>query len=105
MMCDDPAQRRNELCDFAHSLKYADVTALLTSEASESNAYASRYGNVEYLSEGVVILRYLRTAEYQATQLGIEIQKLRNTNPAIASPTRSPKTGSGSLSGRTSSDY
>lgn len=80
MMYDDPARRRNELYDFARSLKSADVTALLTSEASEANAYASRYGIVEYLSDGVVILRYIRTAEYQATRLGVEIQKLRNTN-------------------------
>jgi KaiC domain protein len=80
MMYDNPARRRNELYDFARSLKSAGVTALLTSEASESNAYSSRYGTVEYLTDGVVVLQYIRTAEYQATRLGIEIQKLRNTN-------------------------
>lgn len=80
MMYDDPARRRNELYDFARSLKSAGVTALLTSEASETNAYASRYGTIEYLTDGVLVLQYIRTAEYQATRLGVEIQKLRNTN-------------------------
>ena len=80
MMYDDPARRRNELYDFARSLKSAGVTALLTSEASEQNAYSSRYGTVEYLTDGVLILQYIRTTEYQATRLGIEIQKLWNTN-------------------------
>lgn len=80
MMYDDRARRRNELYDFARSLKAAGVTALLTSEASETNAYASRYGIVEYLTDGVLVLQYIRTTEYQATRLGIEIQKLRNTN-------------------------
>lgn len=80
MMYNDPARRRNELYDFARSLKSAGVTTLLTSEASEGNAYASRYGTVEYLTDGVLVLQYIRTTEYQATRLGVEIQKLRNTN-------------------------
>ena len=44
MMYDDPAKRRTEVFDFTRSLKSAGVTTMLTSEASEDNAYASRHG-------------------------------------------------------------
>jgi KaiC domain protein len=79
MMYDNQASRRTEVFDFTKSLKEAGVTTMLTSEANEGNPYASRYGIIEYLTDGVFILQYVRT-EFRETRLAIEIQKLRNTN-------------------------
>jgi len=79
MMYDDQARRRTEVFDFTRSLKRAGVTTLLTSEADEDNPYASRHGIIEYLTDAVFILQYVR-AETQETRLAVEIQKIRNAN-------------------------
>jgi KaiC domain protein len=80
MMYEDRAKRRNEIYDFARSLKGAGVTALLTSEASSETAYASRYGIVEYLTDAVFVLQYIRPDDFRETRMAIEIQKIRDAN-------------------------
>jgi KaiC domain protein len=79
MMYDDQARRRTEVFDFTRSLKDAGVTTFLTSEASESNPYASRHGVIEYLTDAVFVLQYVRS-EGGETRLAVEIQKIRNAN-------------------------
>ncbi|MXR51842.1 KaiC domain-containing protein [Halovenus sp. WSH3] len=79
MMYDNQAKRRTEVFDFTRSLKKAGVTTFLTSEASESNPYASRHGIIEYLTDAVFVLQYVR-GETQETRLAVEIQKIRNAN-------------------------
>ena len=79
MMYDDQAKRRTQIFDFTRSLKQADVTTFLTSEASEDNPYASRHGIIEYLTDAVIILQYVRS-DMQETRLAVEIQKIRNAN-------------------------
>ena len=79
MMYDDQSKRRTEVFDFTRSLKQAGVTTFLTSEASESNPYASRHGIIEYLTDAVFILQYVR-GETQETRLAVEIMKIRNAN-------------------------
>ncbi|PSQ42613.1 KaiC domain-containing protein [Halobacteriales archaeon SW_7_68_16] len=80
MMYDDRATRRNEIYEFTRSLKDAGVTTLLTSEASEDSAYASRYGIVEYLTDAVFVLQYVRPSDFRETRLAVEIQKIRDAN-------------------------
>ena len=84
MMYDHPARRRSEVFDFTRSLKEAGVTTLLTSEASEDSSHASRYGAVEYLTDAVFILQYVRTSNFEETRLAIEIQKIRDANHSRA---------------------
>jgi circadian clock protein KaiC len=79
MMYDDQSERRTEVFDFTKALKRAGVTTMLTSEAGESNAYASRHGIIEYLTDAVFVLQYVRS-EFQETRLAVEIQKIRNAN-------------------------
>jgi len=79
MMYDQQAKRRTEVFDFTRSLKAAGVTTMLTSEASETNPYASRHGIIEYLTDAVFVLQYVRT-ETRETRLAVEIQKIRNAN-------------------------
>ncbi|QLG51251.1 KaiC domain-containing protein [Natrinema halophilum] len=80
MMYENRADRRNEIYDFARSLKEAGVTALLTSEVSPETPYASRYGIVEYLTDAVFVLQYVRPDDFRETRLAIEIQKIRDAN-------------------------
>ncbi|MCU4717880.1 KaiC domain-containing protein [Halapricum hydrolyticum] len=83
MMYDDQAKRRTEVFDFTRSLKQAGVTTMLTSEASEDNPYASRHGIIEYLTDAVFVLQYVR-GDTQETRLAVEIQKIRNANHSRA---------------------
>ncbi|WP_407067136.1 KaiC domain-containing protein [Haloterrigena salinisoli] len=80
MMYEDRATRRTEIYDFTRSLKDAGVTALLTSEAAEETPYASRYGIVEYLTDAVFVLQYIRPDDFRETRLAVEIQKIRDAN-------------------------
>jgi len=80
MMYDHPAKRRSEVFGFTRSLKDAGVTTLLTSEASEDNPYASRHGIVEYLTDAVFVLQYIRGSDFRETRLAVEIQKIRDAN-------------------------
>jgi len=79
MMYDDQGERRTEIYDFTRSLKNAGVTTMLTSEANEDNPYASRHGIIEYLTDAVFILQYVRS-EFRETRLAVEIQKIRDAN-------------------------
>ncbi|WP_256534039.1 KaiC domain-containing protein [Halovivax cerinus] len=80
MMYDDQARRRNEVYEFTASLKAAGVTALMTSEAARDTAYASRHGIVEYLTDAVFVLQYVRPDDFRETRLAVEIQKIRDAN-------------------------
>jgi KaiC domain protein len=79
MMYDDQARRRTEVYDFTRALKRAGVTTFLTSEAAETNPYASRFGIIEYLTDAVFVLQYVR-GETRETRLAVEIVKIRNAN-------------------------
>jgi len=80
MMYDDQATRRTEIYDFTKALKNAGVTTMLTSEAAENNPYASRHGIIEYLTDAVFVLRYIRPEDFRETRLAVEIQKIRDAN-------------------------
>jgi KaiC domain protein len=79
MMYDEQSKRRTEVFDFTKSLKRAGITTMLTSEASEQDPYTSKHGIIEYLTDAVFVLQYVRT-EFQETRLAVEIQKIRNAN-------------------------
>ena len=79
MMYDSPSRRRTEVFDFTKSLKQVGVTTMVTSEASEDDDYTSKYGIIEYLTDAVFVLQYVRS-EFQETRLAVEIQKIRNAN-------------------------
>jgi KaiC domain protein len=79
MMYDNQPDRRTEVFDFTKALKRAGVTTMVTSEADQDNPYASRHGIIEYLTDGVFALQYVRS-EFRETRLAVEIQKIRNAN-------------------------
>ncbi|MFD1585739.1 KaiC domain-containing protein [Halorientalis brevis] len=79
MMYNDQAKRRTQVFDFTRSLKKSGVTTMLTSEASEDHEYSSRHGIIEYLTDAVIHLRYVRE-ETRETRTAVSIQKIRNAN-------------------------
>ena len=79
MMYNEPAKRRTEVFNFTKSLKQAGVTTMVTSEASDTDAYTSKHGIIEYLTDAVFVLQYVRS-EFQETRMAVEIQKIRNAN-------------------------
>ncbi|MFP4218274.1 MAG: KaiC domain-containing protein [Salinarchaeum sp.] len=80
MMFEDRATRRNEIYSFTKLLKQAGVTTMLTSEVSDDNPYVSRHGIVEYLTDAVFFLQYIRPEDFQETRMAVEIQKIRDAN-------------------------
>ncbi|WP_256296649.1 KaiC domain-containing protein [Haloarchaeobius salinus] len=80
MMYDSRAKRRTEVYDFTQSLKNSGITTMLTSEASEDSPFVSRHGIVEYLTDAVFILQYVRPSDFRETRLAVEIQKIRDAN-------------------------
>jgi KaiC domain protein, AF_0351 family len=76
MFCDE-AERRLNLFELFAIFKDTGVTALVTSEADKNLFYASRYGLVEYISDGVIVLRYVRPDALRDVKLAAEVVKMR----------------------------
>jgi KaiC/GvpD/RAD55 family RecA-like ATPase len=77
MMFTDESERRLNLFEIFALLKDTGVTALITSEAARDEVYSSRYGLVEYVADGVIILRYVRPDELRDVKLAVEVVKMR----------------------------
>lgn len=77
MMFSDEAERRLNLFEMFAIFKETGVTALITSESARGDVYSSRYGLVEYVSDGVIILRYVRPDELRDVKLALEVVKMR----------------------------
>jgi KaiC domain protein len=78
MIHDSEPERRNHLFNFAQMIKETGIIAVITSEISKENSYYSRYGLVEYIADGVIILRQIRQVDLGAVITVIEISKMRH---------------------------
>ncbi len=77
---DDPSERRREMFNFTELLRDLDANFLLTSENSSTDTYSSKYGLIEYLSDAVVILRYIRPKDLTEVHTAIEVVKMRRSD-------------------------
>ena len=77
---DDLAERRREMFYFTELLRDLNATFLLTSETSTADTYSSKYGLIEYLSDTVVVLRYIRPKDLSEVHTAIEVVKMRRSN-------------------------
>lgn len=77
---DDPSERRREMFKFTELLRDMNANFLLTSETSTTDAYASKYGLIEYLSDTVIVLRYIRPIDLSEVHTAIEVVKMRRSN-------------------------
>ena len=66
-------------------IKTSGATSIITSETAKSNPHASRFGTIEYVTDGVLFMNYRRGAkentdtDTDTVRLSIEITKMRRT--------------------------
>ena len=73
----DEEGRRREISKLCTMIREAGATILLTSEISSDNPFASKYGEIEYIADGVIILQHIRPAPLKRSILAVEIAKMR----------------------------
>jgi len=72
------AERRREMYRFIEGLRDRNCSIMLTSETDRNNAFSSRHGLIEYLSDTVILLRYIRPSEISVdVHLALEVVKMR----------------------------
>ncbi|MBO8182086.1 MAG: KaiC domain-containing protein [Archaeoglobus sp.] len=72
----DEKERWLPLSYLRNIIKKSGVTAILTSEADKTQS-SSKYGILEYISDGAVALRFLRKSEIEEPILALEVIKMR----------------------------
>ncbi len=77
MLYDSESERRGHLFSLAEMIKESGVTAFLTSETLREDMYYSKYGLIEYIADGVILLRHVRQADLRVVTTVIEISKMR----------------------------
>jgi KaiC domain protein len=70
-------ERRQEMFRFIEGLRDKKCTILMTSETDRDHAFASRHALIEYLSDTVILLRYVRPTDLTDVHLALEVVKMR----------------------------
>lgn len=71
------AERRQEMFHFIEGLRDKKCTIMMTSETDKDNAFSSRHALIEYLSDTVILLRYVRPSDLTDVHLALEVVKMR----------------------------
>jgi KaiC domain protein len=71
------SERRREMYRFIEGLRDKNCTIMLTSETDRDNVFSSRHGLIEYLSDTVILLRYVRPSDLTDVHLALEVVKMR----------------------------
>jgi len=74
---DSNSVRRQEMFRFIEGLRDKNCTIMMTSETDRNNVFSSRHGLIEYLSDTVILLRYLRPSDLSDVHLALEVVKMR----------------------------
>lgn len=69
--------RRQEMFRFIEGLRDKKCTIMMTSETDRNNVFSSRHGLIEYLSDTVILLRYVRPSDLTDVHLALEVVKMR----------------------------
>jgi len=80
MMYESESDRREHLFNFAEKIREQGITLVMTSETNNNNPYNSKFGLIEYIADGVIILRQVRQNELQAVTTVIEVSKMRRVD-------------------------
>ncbi|MFA5312207.1 MAG: KaiC domain-containing protein [Methanomassiliicoccales archaeon] len=80
MLFDTDHERRTNMFNLSQMIKKVGVTCLMTAEVKDENPLASRDGLVEYVSDGVISLRYEEKRDKNELQLSLRIIKMRRTS-------------------------
>jgi KaiC domain protein len=76
---EDESVRRKEMFRFIETMRDEGCTLILTTETDKNNQYTSKYGLVEYLSDTVILLRYVRPTNIAEVHLALEVVKMRRS--------------------------
>ena len=71
------SERRQEMYRFIEGLRDRNCTIMMTSETNQDNVFSSRHGLIEYLSDTVILLRYVRPSDLTDVHLALEVVKMR----------------------------
>jgi KaiC domain protein len=71
------SERRQEMYRFIEGLRDRSCTIVMTSETHRDNVFSSRHGLIEYLSDTVILLRYVRPSDLTDVHLALEVVKMR----------------------------
>jgi len=71
------SERRQEMFRFVEGLRDKNCTIMMTSETDRNNVFSSRHGLIEYLSDTVILLRYVRPSDLSDVHLALEVVKMR----------------------------
>lgn len=74
---DTDSERRQEMYRFIEGLRDRSCTIMMTSETHRDNMFSSRHGLIEYLSDTVILLRYVRPSDLTDVHLALEVVKMR----------------------------
>ena len=74
---DSDSERRQEMYRFMEGLRDRNCTIMMTSETDRDNVFSSRHGLIEYLSDTVILLRYVRPSDLTDVHLALEVVKMR----------------------------
>lgn len=80
MIYESKAERRESIFNFAKNIKETGITTLLVSEASNENQFESKYGNIDYISDGIILLRRIRQQNLRLVTMVIEVSKMRRVD-------------------------
>lgn len=80
MLFDTDAERRAGLFDLCKQIKSSGATAIFTAEVKPENPNVSRDGLVEYVADGVILLRYNETSDGSDIQLSVRVVKMRRAS-------------------------
>ena len=75
----DENERRLIVYDLTQIIKSSGATSIITSETDKLNTHASRFGMIEYVTDGVLFMNYQRCVNERTVKLSIEITKMRRT--------------------------
>ena len=76
MMFPEEMERRTRIFALSQQIKSTGATAVFTAETKDGNPLSSRDGLVEYIADGVVVLR-VREKESGDVQLTMQVMKMR----------------------------
>lgn len=71
--------RRMEIFRLTEELRDHHCTVLFTSETDKHDQYSSRHNLIEYLSDAVIFLRYIRPTDINEVRLALEVTKVRES--------------------------
>ncbi|MEM2990285.1 MAG: KaiC domain-containing protein, partial [Halobacteria archaeon] len=77
MLFTNESERRGQLFNLCEMIKQSEATALLTSESNRDDPYTSKFGLLEYVVDGVIVLRFIRQQDLREAVLAMEVLKMR----------------------------